>query len=417
MAWPSSPLCFATGQPVSANVRCPMGCRTLLPLLLLLTIALASCTTTKQDHPTVPQGAVASVDAHRQAPGVVTDSVILTSAVIYENKDGIFSRVSFSPDGRWLAAVRETQENDLSASELVLLNLKSSRTEVVVPRAVSKSFATYGATAYSIWWNASIVSIAISDGDVNSGTVSYDTQLRRVVKQEWNKFEGELEDVGGGDIKFSDRRGLAAKISSCFSDWTEDVIESGVDAGHAKWLLPDKTALFQARHVDADQRVWLLDLRACDRVELINPGDNSSPNFRGWLSGGAWFDGHVAFLLNGLRVNGELKQPETSSELFVTVSSDARHGVRTAVSGMPGAHLVQIGDVNGQILLLSRPLLDFCGGRLFAFSAREIREYKFPGATFCDASVTSSAGLLAFVARMGPERTSPRHVVVTRMPK
>lgn len=394
-----------------------MGCRTLRRLSLLFTIALASCAATKQDHSTVSKGAPQAVDTHRQAMAVVTDSLIPTSSVIYKNKDGSFSRVAFSADGRWLAMVQETQENELWASELVLLNLESSEAEVVVPRAVLKSFATYSATVYSVWWNASIVSIAISDGDVDSGTVSYDTQSRKIVKQKWNKSVEEREGVGAGDTKFSEQSGLSDKIASCFSDWSDAVITSGVDAGHANWLSPDKVALFQARHVAADQRVWLLDLRACDRVELIDPGDNASPDFRGWLSGGALSDGRVAFLLNGPRVSKESKKTETQSELFVTESGDARNGVTTVFSGMPKSHLVKIGSLNGQVLILIRPSLDFCGGRLFAFGARDIHEYKFPGATFCDVSVTSSAGLLAFVARMGLEKISPRQIVVTRMPK
>jgi len=149
-----------------------------------------------------------------------------------------------------------------------------------------------------MWWDSSNVSIGISDGDVDSVNIVYDTESQRIVKKERNRS---LDEPMLSDGKSEDPTGLSAQISECFPDWDQDVITSAIDAAHTSWISRGQSALFQPRHVKADPTLWLLNLEGCTRTVLFDPGNSRLPTFRGWLSGAASYDERLAFALNGIR--------------------------------------------------------------------------------------------------------------------
>ena len=166
------------------------------------------------------------------------------------------------------------------------------------PGDITKTYATYSAVAFRMWWDSSNVSIGISDGDVDSVNIVYDTESQRIVKKGRNRS---LDEPMLSDGKSEDPTGLSAQISECFPDWDQDVITSAIDAAHTSWISRGQSALFQPRHVKADPTLWLLNLEGCTRTVLFDPGNSRLPTFRGWLSGAASYDERLAFALNGIR--------------------------------------------------------------------------------------------------------------------
>jgi hypothetical protein len=342
----------------------------------------------------------------------ITERVLSKSDVFYQDDSSFYRQVSHSPDGRWIAIVRDDEKDNIWASELVLFDNSTSTSRVVVPGDITMTYATYSAVAFGVWWDSSNVSIGISDGDVDSVNIVYDTESQRIVKKERNRS---LDNQMVADGKSEDPTGLSAPISECFPDWDQDVITSAIDAAHTSWISRGQSALFQPRHVKADPILWLLNLQECTRTVLFDPGNSRLPTFLGWLSGAASYEERLAFALHGTRPTpGSNKSEQTGLLVIGSLSPDGPDSIE--VSDLPSVKLVNAGQMGGFEYFLLRPTLDYCGGRLFAFNSQQVREIRVPNASFCDASANEPSGSLALVVRLGPDRKSPRRFMITKPP-
>lgn len=349
--------------------------------------------------------------AHSTA--LVTDTPVTEGNITFGSTGAIYSRVAFSPDGRLLAVVRESVDQDLWASELALVDIARSKLDVAVPRTITKAYATYSAVAYGLRWDGQSIVLAISDGDVDSGTIVYDTRRSKITRNEWNGPEEDGSADSDMSTESTDRTGLVTPISTCFKDWDADAISSGVDAGHAQWLDERRLALFQARHVKSDARIWLLDLDNCTRTLLIDPGDSKSAEFRGWLSGAVYRQGRLAFVLSAIRF-GESGSPPTQHAEIVIVDLGAEMPQVSVIAGLPAADLTEVGGTEAERYFLVRSRFDYCAGRLFAIGSSTTREITSVGASFCDASVNPLTGDLALVVRKGQGQDAPRDLWVVK---
>lgn len=81
----------------------------------------------------------------------ITERVLSKSDVFYQDDSSFYTQVSHSPDGRWIAIVRDDEKDNIWVSELVLFDNSTSTSRVVVPGDITMTYATYSAVAFGVW--------------------------------------------------------------------------------------------------------------------------------------------------------------------------------------------------------------------------------------------------------------------------
>jgi hypothetical protein len=324
---------------------------------------------------------------------VLISSVMATNAyadqnefireVLFEMKVDTISSVAIQANGESIAFITDKElEGQSWVSELNLLDLKTKQSRLIIPSSDLKSYAVYGAFASNPKWiNENVIQINISDGDVGFAEVLYDTNSSNLNK-------GEMTDVDDWSEEKHTR--LFRLFKSCFSDIEDSVIFSG----QLDWLVEGQSAIYQARHVNADNSVWYIDLKNCSRQLIVNAGDNKSNEFKGWLSGYTLIDEQLLIML----ASG---YPVKRSDLFMAKLDGSKlTGIENLVSYNNNGFLSFLGTTKSSLYFkLTFNKRGQCSTRIVKLNGDKLIEYRFKDRLICDASMTESQGLIAFITK------------------
>ena len=185
----------------------------------------------------------------------------IAAEVVLELTDGDYLYPRFSPDGRTLAFVSVTFEDDVELDEVKLYDLASRRTRTLFDAKTAKELAAYAAFVSDLEWTGPTrLSVSVSDGDVDTEHLTFDTATRRVVAS---------HHTSGDDLVEVDPFPEPA------------------------FTVPDGRVVHQD-FAAGDDGVWLIDPKTKARAPVL-PRPHGTVGF--WLRGGAWFGRSYLLLL------------------------------------------------------------------------------------------------------------------------
>jgi dipeptidyl aminopeptidase/acylaminoacyl peptidase len=291
----------------------------------------------------------------------------LAGEVVLELAGGDYLYPRFSPDGRTLAFVSVTFADDVELDEVKLYDLASRRTRTLLDAKTARKLATYSAFVSDLEWaGPTRLRVAVSDGDVDTEHLTFDTTTRRVV---------------------------ASHHTS-----SDDLFEADPFPEPA-FAVPDGRVVHQD-FAAADDGVWLVDRKTGARAPVL-PRPHGTVGF--WLRGGAYVGRSYLLLLETVTSTravlvdeaGAVKELGEIAEIPPYSGMRVLRRTKTEVAVLVFAHR---GAERG-----SNPIYVYDGQRLIASS-------DYP--EVADADVDPSGRLVAFSVWGGDDT---RHIVVRRM--
>ena len=298
---------------------------------------------------------------------------------------GDFVHPTFSPDGKVLAYSKVLVSRDFENTEVVLYNLNSQRTSILLDSRRAKRYATYKAFVSEMdWKNPKRLEVVVSDGDVDSTRLIFNPQTRRKLAERPEGLdETEMPPV---PRTYKKVRQLAVSL---FPAFPRQVLDNALAS--SALVVTDKGIILQ----DGNS-ISFLDFQSKSVKALINLPQGSAWEFNGGLS----FKSSMIILLSLDRKtnffvyrDGKIKRlAATDSTGFSFV--EVKHHSDDKVVFLLRAHApYERGD---------NPLFIFDGEKLF-----RVKEYE----QLHDAAVDHSGQRIAYCYWQGDRR----HIVVKEL--
>lgn len=320
--------------------------------------------------------------------------------------------LAFAPDSRHLAIAtmtdtgRTNEFGPVRAAELYGLSLQQNeqslnqtplRADLLINQEVTAPFAVYGAPAVSLGWQGDNINLVIGNGDDEVSRLTYLSAQHRL--QNPDIFATTLDEEIAPDR-------LELAISACFPDWPADVIRSGVNGLNSHWLEAGKTAVYQARYHQVAQDIWYLDLKRCQRNQLLAVPDS---NRRYWSTS------HVGTVVAADKVLLVVRQQQTRgngdsilmlfSEQPVDTPLPQRRWQSVNTGRDSNLQLEMLGQVQHRQLFQLVNTQQACGTRVMSLSAGGLAEVQVDGHRICHVAV-SAQGHLALALATGTDRAA-----------
>lgn len=315
--------------------------------------------------------------------------------------------LEFSADSRHLAIATMTDTGRINefgpvrAAELSAISLQQNQTpakaNLLISQDVTAPFAVYGAPAVSLDWQSDDINLVISNGDDEISRLTYLSKEHRL--QNPDIFATIIDEEIAPDP-------LELAITKCFPDWPADVVSSGVNGLNSHWLEPGKTAIYQARYHKVAEDIWYLDLKRCQRNQLLAVPDSHRRH---------WSTSHVGTVVAGDKVLFVVRQQETRGDgqsvlmLFSEQPADTPLAKRRWQSVNTGRNnnlrLEMLGQVQHRQLFQLINTQHLCDTRVLSLSGEGLAELQVDGHQICQAAV-SVQGHLALALATGTDKAA-----------
>lgn len=207
--------------------------------------------------------------------------VNISGAVLATIKNGDYVHPTFSPDGRFLAYAKVLVRGGFENTEVLLYNLNTRKTLVLLNSRRAKKYATYRAYVSEMnWTSARRLEVVISDGDVDSTRLTFNPLTRRLLREK----HGSADDTEAPPMSPVYKK-VRQQALSIFPEFPRNVLDNALM--NSALVLPDKGIVLQKNYAGHDDHVWFLDFESKSLRRLINMAADGAQAFRGGLSFGA----------------------------------------------------------------------------------------------------------------------------------
>lgn len=337
----------------------------------------------------------AQTQATPRPSGAALPGVRLSGRRLFAEARGDYVHPALSPDGTRLAYSKVVVAGGHESTEILLRDLRSGRTSRLLGRRAADKYATYAAFVTEIEWRGNRrLRVRVADGDVDSTDLLFDTQSKRLLREEHIPpgFD-DYDPVNGQPVppEFKRAHARARVLFPAFDDrLLRDTFYNGA------FLAGDRGLVLQKRHANEDDNVWLLDFERRVMSPLI---ELRGPSAAYRLTGGFAFGPSILFLVTN----------DADAVLYEHRDGRATELLRTPVkSGAPVSVEIKHRSASRVVFLLrtaptyergDNPLLIFDGSRL-----RRATDHP----ALHDASIDARGRRIAFCFWKG----DARHVVV-----
>lgn len=210
--------------------------------------------------------------------------VKISGNILAAIKNGDFVHPKFSPDGKRLAFANVLVE-EFENTEVRLYDLPKQTGSILLTAKQAKKYAVYAAFVANFEWLSPYrLRASISDGDVDTTILTFNTQTRRILKTEYSNLVDEIPS------NFSP---LTRTLYKYFPKINRDFIRSAVDV-HQAFKIGMRGAVIQFNHAKTDSNIWFLDFRTGKQNLLIEEPRNST-NFH--LTGALEVGGNLLLIV------------------------------------------------------------------------------------------------------------------------
>lgn len=216
-------------------------------------------------------GFIAAVQGRAPASPSLIGKRPVAGAVVASIDDGDFVYPRFSPDGRKLAYVSVTVAEGIELDEVILFDIASRRKRKLIDARAAKKYATYSASVVSMEWTGRHrLHVAMSDGDVDSEHLTFNTINGRVVDRR-HTSDDDTRDRSASVWMTSAQLLARRKAIVAFGPEIADALDSSLLT--SGFLTRDGRIVGMALGSSSGGDVWLLDTVARTRTCLLpRPG-------------------------------------------------------------------------------------------------------------------------------------------------
>ena len=197
-------------------------------------------------------------------------------------KTGDYVHPTFSPDGKVLAYSRVIVRGDIENTEVLLYNLSSGKTSVLLNSRRAWKYATYKAFVSDMTWTSPRrLGVVIGDGDVDATRLTFDPLTRRLLRERHES----ADDLETRPLSPQYRRARQRALA-LFPEFPPNVLDNAFM--NSALVLPEQQGIvLQKNYAGHDGDVWFLDFQGKALKRLISFGEDAHYAFRGGLSFGS----------------------------------------------------------------------------------------------------------------------------------
>ncbi len=208
--------------------------------------------------------------------------------VIATVKKGDSVHPTFSPDGRVLAYSKVLLRDEFESTEVLLYDLSSRKTSVLLDPKKAENYATYKAFVAGMKWRSpKRLEVLVSDGDVDSTRLIFNPYSRKLLHERDEGFDG-AEAQPMPPIHQKARQ----QAVSLFPEFPRDVLDSALR--DTALVVPDQGIVLQKNYAGHDDNIWFLDFQSKSIKSLISLSADSPRAF----NGGVNFNSSIILLLS-----------------------------------------------------------------------------------------------------------------------
>jgi hypothetical protein len=183
-------------------------------------------------------------------------------------RDGDTVRPRLSPDGVRLAYSRVVVKKGTELCELVVRDLRTGRSRVLLTAEQSRRYATYAAFVVALEWiGAYRLRATVADGDVDATLLTFDTRNGKLLRRSY-----ELVDDLGPSIPPSLRFAMPL-LSASAPKVKREVFESALQDGNGAFAVGKRFVVFQHNYADFPIEIQFADLAARTIVPILEIPD------------------------------------------------------------------------------------------------------------------------------------------------
>jgi len=249
----------------------------------------------------------------------------------------------------------------------------------------------------SLDWQSDDINLVISNGDDEISRLTYLRKKHRL--QNPDIFATIIDEEIVADP-------LELAITKCFPDWPADIVSSGVNGLNSHWLEPGKTAIYQARYHKVAEDIWYLDLKRCQRNQLLAVPVSGRQD---------WSTNHIGTIVSGGKVLLILRQQQPRADgqsvlmLFSEQPADTplakRRWQSVNTDRNNNLRLEMLGQVQHRQLFQLVNTQHLCDTRVMSLSGEGLAELQVDGHQICQAAV-SAQGHLALALATGTDKAT-----------
>lgn len=199
---------------------------------------------------------------------------------------------ALSPDGLAVAYSKAVPQAGTESTEILLLKLNRRRTSVLLSTKQADKFATYSAFVTGInWLDSRRLRAIISDGDVDSTILTFDTRSKKIATEEVSPgFDGGAAEGIPIPAEFSISY---KKARALFPNFPEPVLKNSLY--NNSFLVGQRGIVLQKNHASQESDILFLDFENRTMKPLLELPQRSE--FR--LTGGLAFGRSILFVVAG----------------------------------------------------------------------------------------------------------------------
>lgn len=318
------------------------------------------------------------------------NEIKISGKVIATIKNGDFVHPTFSPDGKILAYSNVVVRDKFENTEVLLYNLITRNTSVLLSSKQAEKYATYKAFVGGIIWkDQNRLEVEVSDGDVDSTRLIFNPNTRKLIREIPDPFD----DAEVVPLSLSQEQARKRAIE-LFPEFQQDVLEDAIR--NYALVIPDKGIVLQKHFAGHDSNIRFLDFQTKSIKLLMKYSEESAFT----LSGGASFNSSFIFLV--------LKKPK--AYLFLYQEGKIKG---LAELDSPNFSEIQIKHSSPQrivFLVRSHETYERGNNPLFVFDGEQLSQVKEYSELY-DAEIDPSGRRIAYCYWDGDKR----HITIAEM--
>jgi len=214
--------------------------------------------------------------------------VKISGKAIATIKTGDFLHPTFSPNGKVLAYSKVLLQGDFENTEVLLYDLGSRKTSLLLDSKRAANYGTYKAFVAEMDWKSQRrLEVLLGDGDVDSTRLIFDPYNRELLR-EWHEGFDEPEAQPMSPAHQSAEQ----QVLSLFPAFPREVLDNALRS--TALVIPNQGIVLQKNYAGHDNNIWFLDFQNRSIKSLIDLSENFPRAFNGGLS----FNSSILILLS-----------------------------------------------------------------------------------------------------------------------
>ena len=208
------------------------------------------------------------------------DEIQISGKQLAAIKTGDYVHPTFSPDGKVLAYSKVIVKKDFENTEVLLYNLGTRRTSVLLNSQRARKYGTYKAYVSDMSWpSPRRLGVVISDGDVDSTRLTFDPITRRLLRERHESADDPITERPLSPLHKQARQ----QAVTLFPDFPRNVLDNELSSDSAL-VLPGQGIVLQKNYAGHDSDVWFLDFKGKSVKHLLDLPEDAIRAFRGGVS-------------------------------------------------------------------------------------------------------------------------------------